>query len=738
MSYVQATMWHLILLLSCLGAVEAKISPHQRQKVVQAYNPRRNTSSDSTPLQVGNGNFAFGADITGLQTFKPYATLSTWGWHNFSLPTTPNQTSVDDFTGLQWWTHDRLVTYDQPNPAQNDISQWLIQNPQRVKLGNIGFAFPRDGDEKDKNVTEADLEKKTQTLDIWSGVLKSSFAYKGVPVSVNTAVDPDSDTVLVEVDSKLLQSGGLGLFFDFPYSDRNKFDAPFVGVWNATDKHTTVLQHQTSHSAVIQHSLGQTTYYLTLQWEGGEATITGPAKGTHRYFLRMNNSKKTTTRRLRLKATFLPEPLDATSTATVTTTPSFTKLLARTQNWWNTYWIAGAFVDLSRVINSKSSPSSLQANATELQRRILLSLYLLAVNSASSLPPQESGLVNNGWYGKFHLEMVLWNTLHFARWNHFPLFWRSLPTTYTLFLPSSLARAREQGYKGARWGKMTDPTGRSAPGEINSLLIWQQPHPMFFAETEWRSFPNATTLKKWEEVLEQTAEFMVYYAWFNQSTGYYDLGPPMYPVSENTNPNATINPTFELAYWRFGLDVACKWKQRQNKTVPEEWTRVRDNLAPLPVVDGTYAVYEGIPGMWRDNKTTNDHPAMAGIYGLLPAPASGQPPLDMDVLRRTAKYLKRYWALEESYGWDFSMLAMNALRLGDEEQAIEYLLHPIFQFDDAGYPVGGSRVPTPYFPNSASLLLAVAMMAGGWDGSEGKHFPKGWEEVEVDGFVPAM
>jgi hypothetical protein len=29
---------------------------------------------------------------------------------------------------------------------------------------------------------------------------------------------------------------------------------------------------------------------------------------------------------------------------------------------------------------------------------------------------------------------------------------------------------------------MTDPTGRSTTGEINSLLIWQQPHPLYFAE----------------------------------------------------------------------------------------------------------------------------------------------------------------------------------------------------------------------------------------------------------------
>jgi hypothetical protein len=210
----------------------------------------------------------------------------------------------------------------------------------------------------------------------------------------------------------------------------------------------------------------------------------------------------------------------------------------------------------------------------------------------------------------------------------------------------------------------------------------------------------------------------------------------MYPVSENTPPNATVNPTFELAYWRFGLDIAAAWKTRLGKPVPKEWITVRDGLAPLPIVDGTYAVYEGIQGMWTDNATTNDHPAMAGIYGLLPPPRSG-PPLDDIVLRKTAGRIRETWALDESYGWDFSMLAMNSLRLGDVDGAIEYLLHPIFQFDDAGYPVGGTRVPTPYFPNSASLLLAVAMMAGGWDGEPGLHFPEGWD-VSAEGFVPGL
>jgi hypothetical protein len=320
----------------------------------------------------------------------------------------------------------------------------------------------------------------------------------------------------------------------------------------------------------------------------------------------------------------------------------------------------------------------------------------------------ESGLVNNGWYGKFHvstallpggarrvwnmlmvyvyakLEMVLWHSLHFARWNQWPLLRRSQPNMYQRFLPSSISRAAAQGYAGARWGKMTDPTGRSAPGEINSLLIWQQP-----------------------------------------------------PVSENTNPNATVNPAFEIAYWRFGLDIAIEWKQRQGLEAPEEWTTVRDRLAPLPLTPGgeTFAVYEGIPNMWQ-NTTVQDHPAMAGVFGLLPPPSSGAP-LNMTVVQNTHDKIVELWDIEDCWGWDFPMLAMNSLRLGRLDQAIAYLLHPLFEFDDAGYPIGGVRVATPYFPASGGFLLAMAMLAGGWDGSEGPHFPQEWN-VKVEGFIPGL
>lgn len=335
------------------------------------------------------------------------------------------------------------------------------------------------------------------------------------------------------------------------------------------------------------------------------------------------------------------------------------------------------------------------------------------------------------------LEMFLWHCLHFARWGHYGLLSRSVPNTYQRFLQSSIDRATAQGYAGARWGKMTDTTGRSAPGEINSLLIWQQPHVMHFAEYVYRAFPYENTLREWDEVLTATANFMASYAWWNTTTQVYDLGPPLYPVSENTNPNCTINPTFELAYWRFGLNVAIQWKERQDLAIPKDWVTVRDNLAPLPVIDNAYAVYEGIPDMWKPGTTTlQDHPAMIGIYGLLPPPMTGTP-LNLTTMRNTAQLIRNHWDFADSYGWDFSMLAMNSLRLGDVDQAIAYLLDTYYVFDDAGYPEGGNRVPTPYMPDTGGLLLAAAMMAGGWDENEGPHFPIDWN-VTVEGFTPSL
>ena len=65
------------------------------------------------PLQVGNGEFAFGMDITGLQTFAPFNTMSHWGWHSSPLP--PGK-KLEDYRGQTWDTHGRMVQYPMFDP----------------------------------------------------------------------------------------------------------------------------------------------------------------------------------------------------------------------------------------------------------------------------------------------------------------------------------------------------------------------------------------------------------------------------------------------------------------------------------------------------------------------------------------------------------------------------------------------------------------------------------------------
>lgn len=380
---------HLLPLLCSL--IEASID---RQQVVQAFNPRRNASSLETPLQVGNGNFAFGADITGLQTFSPFATMSTWGWHNFSLPKTPGQTQIEgetewprgvksiksrkhvltlftiDYHGTEWWTHGRLVQYNMANPSNNDIADWLRENPHRINLGTIGFSFSDGGNTA---VTEDTLSNKEQTLDMWTGVIRSSFTYKNHTVKVETWADPSSDSVAVSVESALLASGILSVFFDFPYPTNDKFGAPFVGVFNQTDLHETSLSTPDggeTNKATIHHDLTTTQYDLSLKWDvaaGGSGAIKTPTDGSHRYVLSISGTDM-----LRFTANFAPSAAPGSPA-------EFDDVVAASREWWPSYWNNGAFVDLT---------GTRDANATELQRRIIKSQYLVAVNSASDYPPQ--------------------------------------------------------------------------------------------------------------------------------------------------------------------------------------------------------------------------------------------------------------------------------------------------------------------------------------------------------------
>jgi hypothetical protein len=401
---------------------------------------------------------------------------------------------------------------------------------------------------------------------------------------------------------------------------------------------------------------------------------------------------------------------------------------------WHEYWQEGGFVDLTASSN---------ANATELQRRIITSQYHVRVNSAAKgQSPQESGLMNNGWYGKFHMEMLIWHNAHWASWGKQKYFDNIFPELYDTLLPSSVARAQYMGWEGARWPKMTDlETGVSSPGDINAFLLWQQPHPFYLANLAYEANPNRETLQKWDKVLTATADYMASYPALNSTTGKYDLGPPSYGVTENTPPNSTRNLAYEIAYWRWGLDAAAAWKRALHQPVPDKWTHVASNLVLPPQIDGLYAVYDGLnASWWEDPKLNGDPRSLIMMQGILP----DTPAVDPEVALRTSNKVWEVWGDAKIRGWGRPVLAINSARIGNPERAIYHLTaYDYWKFDDAGFAIrgGDGGTPPPFMPGNAGFLLAVAYCAVGWKDSESDlpGFPAdGTWNVKHEGLMKAL
>jgi hypothetical protein len=162
-------------------------------------------------LAVGNGEFAFNVDVTGLQSFPefyektmPIGILSDWGWHSFP---NPNGYSLDKFKFTSVKKHDREFVY--PNASTSNPppdAAYLRANPHRFGLGRIGLEMTKTDGSK---VAIEDLKNTEQKLDLWGGILSSSFEIEGVPVHVLTAVHPQHDEVGVRIESALITSGRL-------------------------------------------------------------------------------------------------------------------------------------------------------------------------------------------------------------------------------------------------------------------------------------------------------------------------------------------------------------------------------------------------------------------------------------------------------------------------------------------------------------------------------------------------
>jgi hypothetical protein len=678
-----------------LVTVTAWSAPIDRHALVTRHNVVLHQFDANNPLTVGNGEFAFTVDATGLQTFPetfektiPLGTLSDWGWH--TVPNT-NGRSIDTFQFKEFPDlNGRLVPYaDVPHNQQTPEIKWLRANPHRLHLGQIGFVLKHaDGSPARTN----DLTDIEQTLDLWDGLLSSRFKFDGQPVKVETVCDPNLDAIAVRVESPLVKQGRLAIQIHFPYGTGETKTAD----WTKPDAHETALTFSHSNRVEIARKLDNDKYFAAASWSRS-ATLTKTAQ--HQFEITPGKELAA----LDFICMFSPTKLNADIL------PSFLDTKRSAQKKWNHFWRTSGVIDLS---------GSQDPRWFELERRLVLSQYLTAIQDAERYPPAETGLTYNTWEGKFHLEMHWWHAAHFALWNRLPLLEKSLGY-YQDILPRAKATAQKQGYAGARWPKMTSPSGAESPSPVGPFLIWQQPHPIFYAELCYRSHGDRKTLEKYSRIVFATADFMASYATWDDAAKRYVLGPTLQCAQEIFPKNNTFNPPFELTYWRWGLETAQLWRQRLGLPRDEKWDAVLKGLAQLPVGDSKYLFAESTPDCYTNSKWNADHPSVTAALGMLPGPG-----VDAETMRHTLDWVWSNWNWPDTWGWDYPMLAMCAARLGEPERAVDALL---LDTPKNHYALNGQVYQRPgltiYLPANGGLLYAAAMMAAGWDGAPKKNAP---------------
>lgn len=673
-----------------------------RESLVRCHNVHLTTYDPHNPLSVGNGNYALTADCTGLQTFAfesgasiPLATMSQWGWHRY-----PDSPSNADNLQLHYYdAGGRPVGYMTDAGNQQELFDALRCNPHRFNLGIVGFCSESGEPVKSYEICNAD-----QTLDLYSAIMTSSFTLRASPVHVETLCHPDMDLAAFRITS----TGKIRLALRFPYASHLKS----ASNWDSPGLHSSQLHRIDTETWQINRTMDSTVYSLSIASQNTNISKID----NHQYLIGTDQDV------LELRILFSPEP-------NYSPLPSFDACKKACIRWWHQFWTEGAAI---------SFEGSRDARAHELERRVILSQYLTTIQCLGSLPPQETGLTCNSWYGKFHLEMHVWHAAWAILYNRPALVERSLQY-YRKIAPWARERARQQGYQGLRWPKMTDPCGADSPSTIGPLLCWQQPHLLYITELLFRCTQSSEHAKEYVELLFEITEFMVDYVQWEAENQRFVLGPPVIPAQENHPGESTLNPVFELEYFRWGIAAAIQWKRRLKQDIPVRWKYVLDHLSECPVdtVMNTYKAHEHCSDTY--GSYADDHPSFLFAYGFLPSKK-------IDVKRMSASFdaVMKQWRFESMWGWDFPAMAMTAARLGRKKDAIDLLLldSPKNTYMLNGHNRQGTSEALPlYLPGNGALLLAVAMMAGGWDGSNGNApgFPDdGSWNVSHEGLVPYL
>ena len=677
----------------------ARSAPIDRRAVVARHNVRLGLPLDGdavTPL--GNGAFAFNVDVTGLQSLNAsypaydLNTLADWGWHtSFAGADALRAYNLSDYNTTTPGGGARTVRYPTGGNASAASGAWLHNNPHRLPLAQVALCWQAGGGGGGgEPLALADVVNATQTLDAWAGAVASASTLQGarpdqgatdvrVASTVHPAVDALAARVALSWRAGAARPPPLALRLAFPYTTSGAAD------WSPA--------HDANHSTtVIADAPGRVTVLRAIDGDGYRVDCAFNASwvlthGDRPHVLLLSpppsGGPDASTD---LVCLFAPRgvafPVGAATpwlaakraqtlalqASSASAFPSYADVAAAAAAAWAQYWGEGAFVDLAGATGA--------ADALELERRVVRSLYLLRALEAGAEPPAETGLMLAGnWAGKHHGEMRFWHQAWAAYWGRAEDVLARSDAWYDDYFANATSVAAAQGYAGARWPKMiASVANRSGSGAdvpwvgleyaplppavhggdaaglapllawesssgVGPLLVWQQSHSIHLAEGQRRAAAAAggaaaaaAVMARLAPVVFATADFLASFA-VPDAAGVFHLLPPLYGGEESGDPRAISDPAFELVQVNSALDTAAAWRAALGLPPSPAWDAVRGHLAAPPLDPATAA-----PPLYANNAACaclyargaacgfprpgcpgplGSHPMTAGLVGML-------------------------------------------------------------------------------------------------------------------------
>lgn len=582
------------------------------------YNLKFNHIDSKNPVTIGNGDFAITLDQTGTQslyeTYKdiPLSTMSNKNW--FYKDKKDIKPSYVDGKAYMLFNLDNDPNYqiNRQYPFKYSFMQILLyDNDKLIDINNI------------KDVK--------QELDLYKGIVTSSFNYKEKINKTISFIYQDHDEFNFKLQSDNLN---LALKFNYPSYTKNGYRLDILpNVLVKEDRMTLLYDDKNSLSFKLKSSSKYQIVENTLIFDDNNVSFS----------LALDEIKEG-------------------------------KLL---DEFWK--------CDNGIIIDNE-----------ELVKKMVLSKYLLHVNSTGIYPPQESGLTYNCWNSKFHLEMHLIHSLWNIYNNHVGDLVKSFDY-YLSIMPSSLKRASLNGYKGLRFPKMTGPDGEDSPSNIGPLLIWQAPHILFMLQEIYYLYNKENIIKKYEPLISGTIDFMISFLTLKDSK--YQMLDPLLEACESIPLDRCQNPSFELEYWRYTLERQPKIDTVLYGHQRYDYLDITSKIITPKEDDGIYLKTYGVIDKYDLYK---DHPTEGFLMSFFKSKI-----VDKEKMVKTIDYILKNMDLSSYWGWDFPFLGLSLLNCGEIEKSIEVTqLNTINnQYLYNGYNTSPRDDLKAYLPGNGAFLI---------------------------------